>query len=404
MRCLLIVPDGGINPRMGSGQRSIICFEALKQIGPVDVAILGARHDSGVAAFFPGAASVQWVASARFPVVRKTGLDWLIYNLMRFLFVARLYAPEPHVVRQLAALIGPEHRVVLCRYALPFCVSGLKSDPDRHVCVDIDDRDDQKFLTAAEAVLGKRGLGRLFGQVVVPAVRAQLQRRLRAARLLWYATPEDDLDIPGPRTAILRNVPFSVTLPDQVPPPSASMEVLFVGSYAHRPNQDGVRWFLKNCWAEITRRHPEARLRLVGLGPWAEMAPEFPDLDHVDYVGTVNDIGAEYLRARVVVSPIFDGGGSKIKVIEACAYGRAVVVTPHSARGFGDALGAALPQGDSAAEVIAQCSTLLGDGAAADALGARLKTLQEANFSQTAVQDQIAADIRRLDGPGLKEV
>ncbi len=393
---MLIVPDGGINPKMGSGQRSIICFEALKQIGPVDVAILGAGSDIGVAAFFPGAASIQWVASARFPVTRKTGLDWLIYNLQRFLFVARLYAPEPQTARQLGDLIRPEHRVVLCRYALPFCVSGLKSGPNRHVCVDIDDRDDQKFLTAAEAVLGKGGLGRVFRQFVVPAVRKQLQRRLRDARLLWYATPEDDLKIPGPKTAILRNVPFSVTLPDQVPPPSASNEVLFVGTYAHRPNQDGARWFLQNCWAEIARRHPDARLRLVGLGPWADMASEFPDLGQVDYVGTVEDIAAEYLRARVVISPIFDGGGSKIKVIEACAYGRPVVVTSHSARGFGDALGATLPQGDSAEDFLSACDRLLSDAQNVDDLGAELNALQEAGFSQAAVQNQIAADIRQL--------
>jgi glycosyltransferase involved in cell wall biosynthesis len=392
-RCLLIVPDGGINPKMGSGQRSGICFEALKQIGPVDVAILGEGTDPLVAAFFPGAASVRWVNSARFPVTRKTGFAWLVYNLQRFAFVARLYAPEPQVQRQLSELIEDTHRVVLCRYALPFCVSGVVSDGPRHVFVDIDDRDDQKFLTAAYAVLGQGALGGLFRRLVVPAVRRQLVKHLRAARLLWYATPEDDLHIPGPKTAILRNVPFGVSVPQDAPAPSASHEVLFVGSYAHRPNQDGMRWFLKHCWPELSRRHPEARLRVVGLGPWADMAPDFPDLERVDYVGTVEDVAAEYLRARVVISPIFDGGGSKIKVIEACAYGRPVVVAPHSARGFGTALDTALPQGGSPQAFLDACDQLLANDAEADALGVQLQELQEAEFSQSAAEARIVADI-----------
>lgn len=399
-RCLLIVPDGGINPKMGSGQRSIICFEALKQIGPVDVAILGAGTDPGVSVFFPGAASVQWVASARFPVIRKTGLAWLVYNLQRFLFVPRLYAPEPQVVPQVAALLTDAHRVVLCRYALPFCVSGLESTRTRHVFVDIDDRDDQKFLTAAEAVLGQGPLMHLFRRFVVPAVRRQLIRRLSAVRLLWYAAPEDDLKIPGPDTAILRNVPFAVAPPTAPHPPSVNQDVLFVGSYEHRPNQDGVRWFLRNCWEDLAARNPGARLRLVGLGPWPEMAQEFPHLDRVDYVGTVEDIAPEYMRARVVISPIFDGGGSKIKVIEACAYGRPVVVTPHSARGFGDALGAALPTGGDAKTFVAACDRLLRNDSDVDALGTELRGLQAAGFSQAGVQKQIAANIQtHLDQP-----
>ena len=70
-RALMIVPDGGINPRTGGGQRSVICFNALKSIGPVDVVILGEDQGEDASVFFPGAASVRWVPSSS----RTSGLE-----------------------------------------------------------------------------------------------------------------------------------------------------------------------------------------------------------------------------------------------------------------------------------------------------------------------------------------
>lgn len=401
VRSLLLLPDGAINPKTGGGQRSLIFFNALKQLGPVDVAIAGEGQKMGVAAFFDGAASVHLVPSARFPTTPKTGLDWLRYNLKRFLFVERLYAPEAQTSAALEQLITPDHQVVLTRYALPFCISGLVKAPDRAVFVDIDDRDDQKFLTAAQAVLGQGALGRLFSRRVIPAVRRQLERRLQGASLLWYATPEDDLGIDGPATAILRNVPFNVAVPDPIPPASGCKDVLFVGSFAHRPNQDGMRWFLREVWPDLSARHPEARLRVVGIGPWQNLETEFPGLDRVEYVGTVDDIAAEYLKARLVVSPIFDGGGSKIKVIEACAYARPVVASTHSIRGFGQEIEAKLLHADRPDAYMDLCSTVLTDGAAADTLGTDLRALQQAQFSQEAVERQIAQDVWAQIAPGV---
>ena len=393
VRSLLLVPDGAINPKVGGGQRTIILFSALKKLGPVDVAILGSGLGSGEAVFFPGAASVRWVPSERFPVKAKQRLAWLRYNLQRFVFVPHFYGPEAQVSQALSEILTPAHRVIACRYALPFCVTGLIRSSEYEVFVDIDDRDDQKFLSAAKALFKNRLLSRLFEKAVVPAVRRQLRNRLREASFLWYATAEDDLEIDGVPTAILRNVPFLAEVPKGSPAPSDSLTVLFVGTYGHRPNQDGVRWFLRNCWPHIRAKHPQARFRIVGLGPWQELAGEFPGIDGVEYVGTVEDISQEYLQARLVVSPLFEGGGSKIKVIEACAFGRPAVVTTHSARGFGSEITIALPQADRPDDFIALCDAFLGNGGKADELGARLAALQQKHLSREATEAQIIEHI-----------
>lgn len=395
-RLLLIVPNGAVNSKMGSGQRSAILFSALKSLGPVDVVVLGENTGTRSQEFFPGAASFQWAHSSRFSVIRRKRLAHLIYNLRRFLFVPGLYAPQASVMRALNDLVTPAHRVIACRYALTYCATGLTKAPERDIFVDIDDRDDQTFQSAGAALLGTGAMGFVFSKYVVPAVLRQLYRRLPGASFLWYAKAEDDLDLPGVGSAVLRNVPFSIDIPDDAPPPSTRQDVVFIGSYAHRPNQDGVKWFLRYCWPVLHARHPETRFRIVGLGAWQQLKAEFPDTPGVDYVGTVDDIAATYLDARLVVSPLFEGGGSKIKVIEACAFGRPIVVSRHSAQGFGEAIAATLPQSDDAVAFIDLCTQYLADPKAADTLGHDLQVLQRAYFSRQAAEAQITADIRSV--------
>lgn len=412
-RCLLVVPDGSVNRRMGSGQRSALVFEALKRIAPTDVVVLGttrgevpAAPDPELeAAFFPGAASLTRVRSRYFRMGRRKGLDWLIYNLNRFLRVDRLYGTEPGVARALAGIVTPAHGVVVFRYAQPFCLSGVVAAPGRAVFVDIDDRDDQKFETAARATLGAGPMGQIFTRVVVPRIRAVLGTKLSRASLLWYATAEDILPLPGVEARVLRNVPFGgveagVETGDETggDDPARNRDILFVGTYSHRPNQDGVRWFLRHCWPELHRRHPDSRFRLVGMGDWGQLAAEFPDLQGVDYIGTVQELAPEYVRARFAISPVFDGGGSKIKVIETCAYRRLPVVSVHSARGFGEAIFEALPKADTPEAFIALCDDLLRDDRLLRARTEALHSLQQATFSRRSAEAQIEADIRALVG------
>jgi hypothetical protein len=111
-------------------------------------------------------------------------------------------------------------------------------------------------------------------------------------------------------------------------------------------------------------------------------------------VGTVENIADEYETARLVVSPILEGGGSKIKVIEACAYERPIVVTNHSARGFGSEIQSTLPTAQSAQEFVELCDGLLINDSKCDEVGSNLRVLQQRHFSQDAAEAKIIQDIQ----------
>ena len=80
----------------------------------------------------------------------------------------------------------------------------------------------------------------------------------------------------------------------------------------------------------MRRLRPNARLALAGAGPTAGL-----EADGVDILGLVPDLPAVVATARAVIVPIWEGGGTRLKVLEALAAGRTVVSTPLGASGIG---------------------------------------------------------------------
>lgn len=112
--------------------------------------------------------------------------------------------------------------------------------------------------------------------------------------------------------------------------PAGSEQVLFFGSFFWRPNLTGAERFLNQVWPRVIRRHPAARLRVAGMGSVKHLRPIAQPIQGVEVVGVVPDLRQELEAARVVVAPIWVGGGTRIKVLEALAAARPVI-GPHVA-------------------------------------------------------------------------
>ena len=108
--------------------------------------------------------------------------------------------------------------------------------------------------------------------------------------------------------------------------------VFYFGSMDWLPNQEAVRWFLHNCWDEINRQVPTARLTIAGRG----MPLEFFHITrpNVSIVENVEN-GDEFFRQQqIMIVPLLSGSGLRIKIIEGMAYGKAIVSTPVGAEGI----------------------------------------------------------------------
>jgi glycosyltransferase involved in cell wall biosynthesis len=61
---------------------------------------------------------------------------------------------------------------------------------------------------------------------------------------------------------------------------------------------------------------------------------EWQAVGGVEVLGHVEDLAAVYAKSRAVVVPMYDGGGTKIKVLEALAHNRCVLLTRYAHRGY----------------------------------------------------------------------
>lgn len=128
-------------------------------------------------------------------------------------------------------------------------------------------------------------------------------------------------------------LPNCVDLPSTMPADTMESLVLFVGSFSYEPNIHAASWLCRDIWPRIRRRVPEARLLLVGKGS-ESLRRDLPSDSGIELAGFVPDIAAVYRRAQVVCCPIRSGGGTRVKIIEAAAYGKAVVSTAIGAEGL----------------------------------------------------------------------
>jgi glycosyltransferase involved in cell wall biosynthesis len=125
-----------------------------------------------------------------------------------------------------------------------------------------------------------------------------------------------------------------------VPPTAAGRRVvLFFGRLDYGPNEAGLLRFLRDGWPRVHDARPDARLRVAGAGAGQRLAQAAAATSGVDLVGVVPDIAAELAHCTVTVVPVWQGAGTRLKVLEALAAARPVVGTPLGVAGTGFADG-----------------------------------------------------------------
>ena len=111
--------------------------------------------------------------------------------------------------------------------------------------------------------------------------------------------------------------------------------MLFVGGFAHPPNEDGVLWFAKEIFPLMRRQLPNISFRIVGSKP-TEKVLALGQQEGIEVLGFVSDekLHSLYQESRMVIVPLRYGAGVKGKVVEALHEGAAILTTPCGAEGI----------------------------------------------------------------------
>ncbi|MCC7486337.1 MAG: glycosyltransferase [Burkholderiales bacterium] len=158
--------------------------------------------------------------------------------------------------------------------------------------------------------------------------------------------------------------------------------VVFTGSMDWLANVDGVGYFMDDVWPAVARARPAAQCVIVGRSPPAVMVERARARGlKWRFTGFVDDVRPYVRDAHVYVIPLRVGGGTRLKVYEAMAMGRAVVSTRLGVEGLPVEPGRHYVQADAADAMAAAIAALLGDGARRAELAAQARRLVEENMS-----------------------
>lgn len=157
-------------------------------------------------------------------------------------------------------------------------------------------------------------------------------RVLRLATVILVPTADEAValrgSISGPAIHVLPN---GASVPEVQWNAGGLTSVLMVANYDYEPNREGLRWFMEHVWLQVLNEHPTASLRVVGKG---SNKLDLEDTPGVRQIGQVVDLSHEYLNSACCVIPVLSGGGSRLKLLEAMAYGIPIVSTTFGASGI----------------------------------------------------------------------
>jgi glycosyltransferase involved in cell wall biosynthesis len=162
--------------------------------------------------------------------------------------------------------------------------------------------------------------------------------------------------------------------------PADCMEILYVGSFRHKPNAIGFDRMRREIMPRVWKRFPKVRLRVVA-GPDPESYWKGRQDTRIRLHGFVDDLRPLYARATAVAVPLLVSAGTNIKVMEAMACGKAVVSTPVGCEGLDLVDGSELLIRADSATFAAAVSDLLADDCLRIRIGRQARAAAEQRFS-----------------------
>ena len=227
--------------------------------------------------------------------------------------------------------------------------------------------------------------GKLIYAAHIPALLSAERKGAALSQATFVCSERDRRHLLALR---VRNV---VTVPNAVRATAAPSSlvpdptILFIGLMTYEPNAECVMRLVIKIMPLIWQTVPQARLFIAGSGSDA-LARASPADARIEYLGFVPDLDELYARSRVVCCPMVNGGGTRVKLIEAAAYGKPMVATSVGAEGLAFRHNEDLLLYNSDAALAKACVRLLVDDALCIRLGlsARHKSQNIYNYSKTA--------------------
>lgn len=162
----------------------------------------------------------------------------------------------------------------------------------------------------------------------------------------------------------------------------------FVGNLTYQPNREGLQWFLSHVWHKIKASHPNCRMRVVGRGGEAIDWSAYRD---VTYLSWIEELTPEMQSWALTIVPIWEGGGTRIKIATAFSMNCPVVSTGVGAFGYHLTHRRELLIANTEEDFAASCSELLTNRSLAVEIADRAYALFESSLTWASMQPKMEA-------------
>jgi glycosyltransferase involved in cell wall biosynthesis len=164
----------------------------------------------------------------------------------------------------------------------------------------------------------------------------------------------------------------------------------FYGALRNPMNQDAVQFLIDEILPRIRQRHPDARLRVVGSSPSADMLAHAARDPGITFTGYLPDVRAALAGTAVSVLPLRIGWGIRGRVFELMALGVPVVATPIAVEGMGLPPGEGIVIAETPDEIAVAVDRILSDPALRADLGRRGREYAVAHVSLAATYGRLS--------------
>ncbi len=161
------------------------------------------------------------------------------------------------------------------------------------------------------------------------------------------------------------------------------------------PNRDAVLYMAESVWPELSRRLPDARLTIVGASPPQQILDLAARDRRVTATGFVDDVRPYMERAQVYLCPMRDGGGTRLKILDALAMGVPIVATQMALEGIDVVAEQDVLVADEPAAFVRQIERVVNDRALWTALHSNGRSFVERHFAWPVIRQEMQAAFRR---------
>jgi glycosyltransferase involved in cell wall biosynthesis len=230
--------------------------------------------------------------------------------------------------------------------------------------------------------------------------------RLRAAEAHWMprvalnvvVSPEDEEVFRGiAPTGRYAVVPNGVDADFFRPQPGPTEGCVFVGGTTWHPNRDALHWFVDAILPRLRAAGEEAPVTWVGRVTEEERR-RFDGVEGLHLTGYVDDIRPYLARAACFIAPMRFGGGTRLKLLDAWAMGKAIVSTGPGAEGLGGVDGEDILLAEDPDAFVIAIRRVLHDPSLRARLGAGGRAAVESRFSWDVIGRRMSNLYRTVAG------